>query len=124
MSENSKQNNQAGYNTWSSFYDTYPNPTVAADELAFPAFWNHVRNKTVLEIGCGTGRHTQKLLRQNNKVTGIDISEGMLEVAKKKLPAENLTLFNADYMTHDFAADCFDVIVWPTSKPPMKKKSI
>lgn|GEM_PF-1885793 len=46
MSENSKQNNQAGYNTWSSFYDTYPNPTVAADELAFPACWSHVKNKT------------------------------------------------------------------------------
>lgn len=69
------------------------------------------KKQNVLEIGCGTGRHTQKLLKQNNKVTGIDISEGMLEVAKKKLPAENLTLLNADYMTHDFAADSFDVIV-------------
>ena len=32
----------------------------------------------VLEIGCGTGRHTRRLVEQGNSVTGLDLSEGML----------------------------------------------
>lgn len=104
--------NQTGYNKWSEFYDTYPNPTVAIDELSFPRFWNHLSNKDVLEIGCGTGRHTQKLLAQNNHVTGVDISEGMLQVAREKLPPENLKLIHADYMTYEvFNENQFDAIV-------------
>lgn len=104
--------NQTGYNQWATFYDSYPNPTVAIDELSFPRFWKDVSNKDVLEIGCGTGRHTQKLLAQNNQVIGIDISEGMLQAAREKLPPEHLHLVHGDFMTYEgFQENQFDVIV-------------
>jgi uncharacterized protein YhfF/ubiquinone/menaquinone biosynthesis C-methylase UbiE len=70
------------YDCWSSFYDAYPNPTVAADELKFPKFWKHLSHKSVLEIGCGTGRHTRKLIAQSNRLTAVDPSAGMLERAR------------------------------------------
>ncbi|QDK38184.1 class I SAM-dependent methyltransferase [Bdellovibrio sp. NC01] len=114
MSDNkpAQTDNQSGYDTWSEFYDQYPNPTVAADELSFSSYWNDLQNKTVLEIGPGTGRNTIKLLQQHNHVVGIDVSEGMLQKAKEKLPEENLELIHADIMTYDgFTADQFDAVV-------------
>lgn len=99
--KNSRTTNSIGYDRWSSLYDTYPNPTVAIDDLAFPALWAHLTGKQVLEIGCGTGRHTQKLLAAGNTVVGLDLSAGMLAVARSKLPDTRLTLVHADFMTYD-----------------------
>lgn len=90
--------NPVGYDRWSAFYDSYPNPTVAAEDAAFPAFWGTLRDLDILEIGCGTGRHTLRL-SQDNYVTGIDISAGMLAVAQEKLPA-SVRLIEADFVTY------------------------
>lgn len=37
--------------------------------------------KTVLNIGCGTGRHDVELAKLGYKMTGIDFSEDMIEIA-------------------------------------------
>jgi len=37
----------------------------------------------ILDMGCGTGRHSVELARRGYQVTGIDLSEGMLGEAKK-----------------------------------------
>ena len=39
----------------------------------------------VLELGCGTGRVMRALLEAGRKVTGVDVSSQMLEVARRKL---------------------------------------
>lgn len=114
MSDNKPQStdNQSGYNTWSEFYDQYPNPTVAADDLAFFHYWDDLENKNILEIGPGTGRNTLKLLERHNHVVGIDISEGMLQKAKEKLPEDNLELIHADIMTYEgFKPNQFDAVI-------------
>lgn len=38
----------------------------------------------VLDVGCGTGRHSVVLSSMGYRVTGIDLSEGMLGAARKK----------------------------------------
>ena len=43
------------------------------------------RDQTVLDLPCGTGRFSEVLLEEGFKVVGIDISQTMLEVAKRKL---------------------------------------
>lgn len=90
--------NRAGYDRWSGFYDHYPNPTVAADDLAFPPLWAHLTGLDVLEIGCGTGRHTLRLARAGNRVTGLDLSPGMLSQARAKLDGFPVTLIQGDVM--------------------------
>ena len=103
-----EQNKQA-YNTWSQFYDSYPNPTVAIDDLHFPELYFHLKHKNVLEIGCGTGRHTVRLVAQQNQVTALDLSPGMLAVAKEKIK-ENVTFIEGDFLTTEFHQK-FDAII-------------
>lgn len=38
---------------------------------------------TLLDVGCGTGRHDIELARRGYAVTGIDLSKGMLDLARK-----------------------------------------
>jgi len=49
------------------------------------AFRDVSRDQTVLDLPCGTGRFSEVLLEEGFKVIGIDISQAMLEVAKRKL---------------------------------------
>ncbi len=52
----------------------------------------------ILDVGCGTGRHSIELAKKGFKVTGIDISSGMLTEAKKaaKKAAVTVTWIQAD----------------------------
>lgn len=59
----------------------------------------------VLDIGCGYGRHSQALAKQGFRVTGIDISERAIEIAKSK--SSDAVYLVGDVRT--FESDiCFD----------------
>jgi 2-polyprenyl-3-methyl-5-hydroxy-6-metoxy-1,4-benzoquinol methylase len=47
---------------------------------------------TILDIGCGTGRHAIELSKRGYSVTGIDLSESQLKQAKLKADRENLNI--------------------------------
>ena len=52
---------------------------------------NYIKeNETLLDIGMGTGTFTVLCAKKGAKVTGIDYSEKMLEVAKKKIEEKGL----------------------------------
>ncbi|MFL5046897.1 MAG: methyltransferase domain-containing protein [Xanthobacteraceae bacterium] len=42
------------------------------------------RDRTILEIGCGIGRFVQSLSGEARRVVGVDISPGMLRVARQR----------------------------------------
>ena len=52
--------------------------------------------KTILDIGCGTGRHVIPLAELGYEVTGIDLSEGMLEVLKTKIKGLDTILTSSE----------------------------
>ena len=46
----------------------------------------------VLDVGCGTGRHTIPLAKYGITMTGLDLSEGMLAQARAHAEKENITV--------------------------------
>ena len=64
----------------------------------------------VLDIGCGGGDPVLKtLVERGYKATGIDFSQGMLEVAKEMVPEAEL--IQGDIMKADFEVESFDGII-------------
>lgn len=67
----------------------------------------------VLDVGCGTGIFSIKLAKLGCRVTGIDISGGMLEIARKKAVSENLDIefLKMDACKLEFADETFDAAI-------------
>lgn len=81
------------------------------------ALKNHITNQTehVLDIACGTADFSMQLVKVGaHKVTGIDISENMLEVGRKKVNAAHLdnqiSLNLGDVADLSFADNTFDAV--------------
>ena len=95
------------YDAWASVYDSDGNALQAIDdhELTSGGLLSEfaemvvdlgreryaVANADIVDLGCGTGRNTLKLLKYHwpqdamIKLTGVDASSGMLDVAQDKL---------------------------------------
>jgi len=52
----------------------------------------------ILDVGCGTGRHTIELTKRGYSVKGIDLSESQLAQAREKAKSCNLII---DFRQHD-----------------------
>ena len=66
----------------------------------------------ILDVGCGTGVISLLLAELEHSVTGIDLSEGMLEKAKEKARIFNLPVEfkNGDAENLPFEDEAFDVV--------------
>jgi SAM-dependent methyltransferase len=76
---------------WQEYFDAMA-PTYMAEEYAKPwqqevdfyvKLLNLPKGSRILDLGCGPGRHSVELARQEYQVTGVDISAGMLAEAQK-----------------------------------------
>lgn len=67
----------------------------------------------VLDLGCGTGLELEAYfaLNPSAKVTGIDLSEAMLNALKAKFPDKEMTLVHASYFDAALGEKCFDAAV-------------
>ena len=93
------QEADAAYDLWAADYDSQPgNMMLAWDEEIFSDLLNDMdlKNKIIVDIGCGTGRHWKKIFdRQPKKLIGFDVSEGMLKMLQQKfMQAETHHLIN------------------------------
>ena len=70
-------------------------------------------NAEVLDLGCGTGLELEAYFKLNPdaKVTGIDLTEAMLDVLKEKLPGMNITTVCGSYFEVPFGEETFDAAV-------------
>ena len=67
--------------------------------------------ENALEIGCGTGAFARALAMRCRRVVGIDLSAGMIRVARARSGQfENLEFELADVMTWNFAQSHFDFV--------------
>lgn len=53
---------------------------------------NYNKNIRIIDVGCGTGRHSIELSRRGYRITGIDLSESQLARAKDKAKQANLKI--------------------------------
>ncbi|MBA4319851.1 MAG: hypothetical protein C0412_15745, partial [Flavobacterium sp.] len=44
----------------------------------------NLENKEVIDIGCGDGRWSRLMVERGAKVTGIDVSQKMIDIGKKR----------------------------------------
>jgi len=81
---------EEAYDLWSEQYDAQPgNLMLDLDEEVFTNILVNItlKDKTVIDIGCGTGRHWDKILSQKPlDLTGYDVSIGMLKRLTEKYP--------------------------------------
>jgi len=84
------------YTDWSSTYDRDRNLTRDLDEQITRQTLNDRRCKSILEIGCGTGKNTAFLSQIGEQVQAIDFSAAMIEQARKKNTFNNLMFIVAD----------------------------
>lgn len=73
-----------GYDIWAPTYDGEHNPLIASEENITLDLIGDVKNKRVLDVGCGTGRYCELLAKRGAKVIGIDPSSRRVRMCKRK----------------------------------------
>ncbi len=84
------------YSEWSATYDVDRNLTRDLDRQVTRESLEHLHCKSIVEIGCGTGKNTPLLAKIAEKVLAIDFSQAMTDKAKEKIQADNVTFSVAD----------------------------
>lgn len=98
------------YDNW---YKNLPGSFV--DELesaaAFSLF-QPASNSNVLDVGCGTGNYSIKLAKKGYNVTGVDISNDMLDIARIKADKQrlNINFVNGDLNCLEFPDNSFSAV--------------
>ena len=80
--------------------------------------WNRVEGKQVLEVGAGTGLNFTYADTVNHDLTAVDLSDGMLRLARDRAARAHLpvTLLQMDVQDLRFRDDTFDSVIG--SGPP------
>lgn len=102
------------YNSWSAQYDINDNKTRDLEALALQKLLSGKTFKHCLELGCGTGKNTEWLLTICDQITAIDLSQGMLEIARNKIKSDSVVFVEADIIKDwTFAkASTYDLITF------------
>jgi ubiquinone/menaquinone biosynthesis C-methylase UbiE len=108
------------WNTGAETYDTFVSHGIQTDEER--ELWIAAVSKClppgkgpfrVLDVGCGTGAMGLIFAGMGHRVTGIDLSERMLEQGRRKAAERNLsvTFLSGDAEDPPFPEDSFDLVV-------------
>src|SRR5262249_9628002 len=88
----------AAYDLWAATYDNQPtNLILHVDEVVFSRLLGRVdlHNKTIVDIGCGIGRHWNRILQQKPAaLTGYDVSTEMLKQLRRNFPDARTNLLH------------------------------
>ena len=119
MPTNEKNISPALYDSFiADYYDDSPIVRQRSQDVAFYCHAAREFGDPVLELGCGTGRITMALAQMGKRVTGLDLSERMLERAAQKRAAlnkeerERVHLVQADMKKFDLG-EKFRLIIIP-----------
>ncbi len=101
------------FNTRAEIYDSH-----MLDDLQLEAFYVAIadcfpkenREPALLDLGVGTGLELARLFEQfpGLKVTGIDLSQGMLDILKEKYRDKKINAVCGSYFDIDFGKESYD----------------
>lgn len=110
-----EKGSREAYDLWAESYDDQPdNLMFYLDSRLFTTLMAGVdiKDKSVADIGCGTGRHWPLLYQQQaGNLTGYDVSEGMLHRLHIKFPDADLVKINSDDFLADVSDATYDAII-------------
>lgn len=93
-------------------YDVAPKRVKQFLEAEIDFVLNKVNhNDTVLDLGCGFGRVSIRLLEKAKQVAGIDISSDNIRLAKEIYKNEALQFYEMDAIDLSFEDDQFDMTI-------------
>ena len=103
---------QEGYDRWAASYEDNMNPVQTLEAEALARLLPDLRDRVVLDLGCGKGRVARLALERGARETvGVDVSEAMLKAAAASLPASSVRWVQADGRALPFEAASFDVVI-------------
>lgn len=94
----------AAYDAWAATYDADPNQTRDLAATVLRQCGLNLADRSVIEVGCGTGRNTVWLAERAASVLGLDLSEGMLRQARTSVNAPHV-----QFLQHDIRS------AWPVA---------
>jgi malonyl-CoA O-methyltransferase len=101
-----------GYDQWAAIYDRDANPLPALEEPLVEELLGDVRGLEILDLGCGTGRHSTRMGAAGARVTALDFSPKMLTQACGKAGANNVRFQLHDlFQPLPFAEKSFDRVL-------------
>ena len=97
-------------------YDEHMMTTIESSDVFYPFTADclpKADGAKILDLGCGTGLELEHYFRLNPsaKITGIDLTESMLNALKNKFPEKDLTLICGSYFDVPFDENTFDAAV-------------
>ncbi|MBJ2172677.1 class I SAM-dependent methyltransferase [Aureibaculum sp. A20] len=102
---------EKSYNSWANQYDTNKNRTRDLDQTSTIETLSKYKFEYVLELGCGTGKNTNWLLKKAKQIIGLDFSQEMLAKAKEKIISEKVIFKKADLTKiWEIENNCVDLI--------------
>ena len=99
-----------GYERWAPLYDGGANPLLAREERYLSTWISGLRGKAALDLACGTGRWLEPMTQAGASAVGVDISTGMLKMARSK-PACCNFLVRARCECLPFSTAAFDAVI-------------
>ena len=106
--------NQFG-NLYSQYYDLFYSDKDYSEEVDYINSLIQANNKninTLLDMGCGTGKHAELFCNKGYTVHGIDLSEDMLKIAEnRRIGKENKLSFSHSNIQNLSLNKKFDVVV-------------
>ena len=97
-------------------YDEHMMTNIEAADEFYPFTAKQLpttENCHILDLGCGTGLELEEYypLNPSPKITGVDLSQGMLSALKKKFADKDITLICGSYFDAPFGMSLFDSAV-------------
>lgn len=112
MSKQNIYDNEIFFEGYKKIRERKNNANILFEKPALFSLLPELKGKRILDLGCGYGENCMEFVKMGAaKVTGIDISKKMLEVAQQENSDEKITYLNIPMEDINTLNEKYDVIV-------------